>query len=970
MRPTRNTITAAFILILCQVTIPAFSQLGFTIPLKKPQEYDERLLKSERSDEKKFTLPKRLIQNATTHYNFYFNANNKLNDVLERAKTAFKDDYSLLLPFYNYSLDATAGDSIQLDSITYKSSTAIALHDLRNDWVDNMYLLWGASYYLQKKFDSAYLMFQFINYAFAPKEKDGYYLAIGSARDGNSAYSISSKEKKSLPSKIFSEPPSRNDAFIWQIRTFLAKDEFAEAASLIVTLRNDPNFPKRLQNDLHEVQAYWFYKQNMWDSSATHLVQALSNATNLQEKARWEYLAAQLYEISGNHKEAEKYYVKVSSHTTDPILDIYARLYAVRVNKGGGDKTIEKNVAELLKMAKRDKFEDYQDIIYYMAAQMQLEGNNIEEALRLLQKSSQFASNDPALRNRVFLQLAELSFAKKDYRKAANFYDSLRLDDPSLKDVEAITARKTTLRNLATNFEIAERQDSLQRIAALPEDERKDLIKKLVKEIRKKQGLKEESVSAGPAFVIPTLFPTADAKGEWYFYNAANKTRGLAAFKSKWGARPNVDNWRRSSTINAALMNSQQGQGNLSVTQGQTGGNSGSAGPTYEDLYANLPVTTEQLEKSNDSLQTALFELGKIYVQEIEDCKAGTETLEQVRNRFPKFKKMDEVLFNLYFCYNKNGESAKAAAIKKLMGEKFGSSNFTTIITTGKNPKASANPDATKAYEKIYDLFIEGNFAQAIADKKIADSLYGKNYWTPQLLYIEAVYYIKQRNDSTAITTLNSILTQFPNTPLANKATNLLSVLSRRAQIEEELRNLNVSRAAIDTTTRKQLVAATQPKTDSIKTQPQANNTTPKAITDTLNKKLVAIAAPYKFNATEPCYVVLVLNKVDPVFCNETKNAFARFNRETYYNKPMTADLFDIDAENRVLLLSPFKDAQDAVTYVDAVRPRTATEILPWLKGGKYSFIILSDSNFDILKMYKDIDNYKAFLNQYLPGKF
>ena len=157
--------------------------------------------------------------------------------------------------------------------------------------------------------------------------------------------------------------------------------------------------------------------------------------------------------------------------------------------------------------------------------------------------------------------------------------------------------------------------------------------------------------------------------------------QGGAAFKSKWGGRPNVDNWRRSATINAALLNNQQGQGNLPITQGQTGGNGGTSGLTYEDLYANLPITTEQIEKSNDSLQTALFELGKIYVQEIEDCKAGTETLEQVRSRFPKFEKMDEVLFNLYFCYNKNGETAKAAAIKKLMGEKFGSSNFTTIIT-------------------------------------------------------------------------------------------------------------------------------------------------------------------------------------------------------------------------------------------------------------------------------------------------
>ena len=208
MRPNRNTITAAFILILCQVTNPCFQPAGIYFHLKKPKEYEERVLRSERSEEKKFTLPKRLIQNTITHYNFYFNANNKLNDVLERAKSSFKDDYSQLLPFYNYSLNNTAGDSIQLDSITYKSSTGIALHDLRNDWVDNIYLLWGASYYLQKKFDSAYLMFQFINYAFAPKEKDGYYLplVVAGMVIQHSAFPL--KRKKACPEKYLPNHPA------------------------------------------------------------------------------------------------------------------------------------------------------------------------------------------------------------------------------------------------------------------------------------------------------------------------------------------------------------------------------------------------------------------------------------------------------------------------------------------------------------------------------------------------------------------------------------------------------------------------------------------------------------------------------------------------------------------------------------------------------------------------------------------
>ncbi|MFZ1264658.1 MAG: hypothetical protein WAT34_14195 [Chitinophagaceae bacterium] len=973
MRPNRYTITAILLLIFCQVSFPTFSQLGFPIVIKKPQEYDERVLRSERSEDKKFKLPTRFIQNTVTHYNYYFNANNKLNEVLERAKASFTDDYSQLLPFYNYTLDATAKDSVQLDSITYKSSSGIALHDLRNDWVDNLYLLWGASFYLRKDFDSAYLMFQFINYAFAPKEKDGYYLTIGSNRDGNSALSISTKEKKSLPKKIFSKPPSRNDAFIWQIRNFLAQDQFAEAASLIVTLRNDPVFPKRLQNDLQEVQAYWFYKQNMWDSAAVYLVKALDNASNKQEKARWEYLAAQLFELSGHNKEAEKYYTKVSSLTTDLVLDIYARLAAIRTNKDGGDKTIDKNVATLLRMAKQDKYLDFRDIIYYMAAQMQLEGGNVEAAIPLLLKSTQFTSNNPAQRNRAFLQLAELSYARHHYRQAYNFYDSLNLSDPSIKNPAEIVSRKKSLGIIALNSEIIERQDSLQRIASLPEDERRDFIKKIVKQLRKAQGLKDETpLTAGIPFTNPVpsnLFPTNEPKGEWYFYNASSRTRGQNDFKNRWGSRPNTDNWRRSAVISAGIKNiaNQQQPGN---NQQQGPGNQQQVSEiTYDGLLANLPLKPEQLKISNDSIQDALFALGKAYVQEIENCQEGTGTLEQLRTRFPEFPKMDEVLFNLYFCYYKNGETSKASAIKKLLSEKYSGSNFTTIINTGKNPlSTSANPDATKTYENIYDLFIEGNFSEAVTQKKTADSLYGKNYWTPQLLYIEAVYYIKQRDDSTAKNVLNSIITGFPGTPLEKKATNLLDVLSRRKQIEEELRNLVINRAPKDTATNRPIVPTVLVPKDTAIAKPVVNNLPAK---DSIaNKPPVKINSPYTYTPDKPHYVMLILNKIDPVFSNEAKNAFIRYNKDTYYNKTYSIDLYQLDTDNRLLLIAPFANAQEAISYVEKTLPKTATEIIPWLKGGKYTFSILTDSNYDLLKNNRDIDAYKNFLNQYLPGKF
>src|SRR5690606_3721438 len=136
-----NTISITQLIFFLQFSSAAFSELGVILDIPTPKVLENRLLRSEKYDRKKLTKPKRFIQNTITHYNYFFNADLKLNEVLERAKLSFKDDYSELLPFYNYSLDVTAADSIQLDSITYKAQSGIVLHDLRNDWIDNLYLL-------------------------------------------------------------------------------------------------------------------------------------------------------------------------------------------------------------------------------------------------------------------------------------------------------------------------------------------------------------------------------------------------------------------------------------------------------------------------------------------------------------------------------------------------------------------------------------------------------------------------------------------------------------------------------------------------------------------------------------------------------------------------------------------------------------------------------------------------------------
>ena len=70
------------------------------------------------------------------------------------------------------------------------------------------------------------------------------------------------------------------------------------------------------------------------------------------------------------------FYNKSISHTTDPVMDVYARLNSIRINRTDKKDLLQENIDALLKMARRDKYMNYRDIIYYAAANIELEREN------------------------------------------------------------------------------------------------------------------------------------------------------------------------------------------------------------------------------------------------------------------------------------------------------------------------------------------------------------------------------------------------------------------------------------------------------------------------------------------------------------------------------------------------------------------------------------------------------------------
>ena len=966
---------------------PAYSQIGtitFDLQKDKPKKFENKTLKSETTGDKKFTLKKRISQNTVSHYNYYFNANNKLNDVIERARLSNKDDYSKLIPFYGYSLNTTAAQKTELDSVIYKATAGILLHDLRSDWVDNFYLLIGKSYLFQKQFDSAGMTFQFINYNLFPRKRkdDDFAKTVGTneSASGNSI-SIASKENKSLINKAFNRPPSRNDALVWQIRTFIEQEEYTDAAGLINTLQNDQNFPVRLKADLEEVNAYWFYKQKMYDSAAAHLEKALSAAEDKQDKARWEYLLAQLFEITKQPQKASQYYTKSMRHTTDPLMDIYANLSNAKIYRSNDSKEFNNTIDNLVKMAKRDKYESYRDIIYYSAGELALQKPDTAAAEFLFKKSLSYNELNAAYKNRAYLQLGDIAFNKKGYKKASGFYDSLQLNDVVLIDrVKEIEDRKNALTKIVEKINIIEREDSLQHIAMLSPNEQKAFINDLLKKLRKEKGLKEiDYNSAGPSSVFDNsnqqsvdLFGNNNTKGDWYFYNASMKSRGFSEFKSRWGNRINIDNWRRNSATSNAINNVNTVNNNSNLPDNKT--SIANTELSYDAMLNNLPLTADKLNASNILVASSLFELGKLYQNSLEDYAIAAQTYETSLQRFPNNLYNGELYLNLMYCYTKLGNLSKSAYYKNLLLTGFKDTKYAQIAN---NPKAvkqgTKDPAATKRYENIYNLFIEGQFEKAVEDKRAADSLYGNNYWSPQLLYIEAVYYIKQKQDSLAVVTLNNIISQYPTSPLKDKAATMIDVLKRRKQIEGYLTNLNIKRVDED----KMIVINDQPVEKKPVTQnpiiPQPKTVMPEDKKEVVQQQVIkpqpVTNGTFTFVAEEPQNVVMILDKVDPVYVSEARNAFNRYNREKFSGQTIDIVKDAFDKDRNFLIFSKFPDANAAIVYADRLKKNAPSEV-SWLPANKYSFVIISDANLQVLKANKDIAGYIKLLNTKYPGKY
>ena len=959
----------------------------------------DKQLPYERLLNKKYTLGRRAYQNTVSQFNFLFHAAISLEEIIQKARDLHEDDYTELLPFYDYDLSITAKESI--DSIIYRCNANIVLHDLRSNYVDDAYLLLAKSYLFHKNFDTAASILQFINYSFFEKE-DGADLPIGSNINKSGKFSIASPENN----RAWENKNVRNESMIWQARNYFEAGEINEGISLLQLLKTDAGFPKRLQPFLYEQLAYGYYLTGMNDSAANYLIKGLDNAQDPLTKARWSFLIAQLYEKEQKIDLAYNWYKKAGAIVSNPVIAVYASIYMASIDANRGKKSWESLANALERMIKKDKYAAFADIIYYEMAQLALRNQAVAKANQWLIASIQKNEKNTKLKQKTLVQLGALNYKIDQFSVAKIAYENLNDLLKTFPNYDQITLRKKWIDKIADLNELIKNEDSLQFIYAAPallqaqmakqwqkrialiKSQEKDLFTDPNKKTDESVNVNKNNQANNPGYSFGNAFATTttkqDVKSDFYFDNPQNVSMGVTNFIKKWGDRPNVDNWRRKTTIqlaktSPAKTNIDSVQKNIPlnskvIENAKLVGNKKNkttlqTQDSTDQLTIQLIQTESDLKQSQISWNKNSLSIAKIFLYELNDFEKALPRYQAVIQNDIEPATTESALLDLASHYMHIGQSTTSDSLIAIITRQFPEG----IYVQKKQAKENLDridKNSAEAYKAAYFLAQIGDWEQFGVQMDSVQKQFKGTKWNTPYQFLKVKMHAQLGKDSLAIEYCNQIIAQNKSESIKARAKNIITEINNRKVTEAYLAALKIVQPTKVVNTKEETIVQSKApinklKTDSnFKSSPNLKMAVNPKIDSTLSNA-IANQITFTNDSLEQHYIALQTMNVSAAFVKEIQNAFKDFNTETFRQLNLTVTYVQFTDQSHIVWIGPFTNASDGLAYINKVKPRLSTEIISFIAKKQYDLILIGKSNILLINNQAQLDQYKRDKSNY-----
>ena len=669
---------------------------------------------------KKNTFVSRNMNALATRDNILFNGNIALNKGIADLKSQYKDNFWEILPVERMQISQEQAQPGQkknanFDRAETKATMAIQKHSMnidgseKNPQMDEAHLLLGKARYYDQRFVPALEAFNYVLYKYPKSDK---------------IYEVK----------------------IWREKTNMRMDNDETAIKNLRKLLTEIKFKDQIFADANATLAQAFLNTKQRDSAVARLELATKFTKLDEEKSRYRFIMGQIYDEVGKKDSAfAKYQQVIDMHRKA------ARQYVIQAHARQAQQFDFSKGDTLAFMKKYRKFlkdrenRPYLDVLNHQVALFYDKLKMPDVAKKYYNKSIR-NRDDIYLLASNYRNLAAIYFNKAKYVTAGKYFDSTLTNlKPRTREFKLITKKRQNLDDVIKFEGIAQRNDSILKIASLTSSGResyfKEYIENLKKEEKKQQELEDKVAKQSgqavadndpfkgkgknnneekidntdntkkdtPSGITPTpLITSSDQASTFYFYNPSTVAFGKVEFKKKWGDRAHVENWRlfkeeikEDKNNDAAADTSDKEDKSKIVPEKYT-----------TDFYLKqLPTSTKALDSIGKERNFAYYQLGVIYKEKFKEYKRAADKLEKLLDNKPEERLILPAMYNLYKIYEIIDPN-KALAMKTQIIAQYPDSRYAQIISNPSGVQMSSTPEV--AYNTLYQEYLKEQYRELL----------------------------------------------------------------------------------------------------------------------------------------------------------------------------------------------------------------------------------------------------------------
>lgn len=734
----------------------------------------------------------RAYHSMKVKYNIYHNGDLAYQEGLEAISQAHTDDYSNILPLYPVS-DHKAAETAKgkMDRTIEKCRKCIKLHSIKKRPKPNPKKAKDPKYkaWLQQEEFNPSMHLAWIRLGEAEFHKGDFLGSVSTFGYVANHFDYD----KDLVARCQ----------LWQARAYAEMGWLYEAEDLLRKVQID-DLSRKHASLYSAVSADLMLKLGRYKEAIPHILLAKGDEDKRLSRPRFEYVLAQLYEHEGNRAEALAAYNRVLKLQPEWVMDFHARLRKTQLEKNSAAA-----LKELDKMIKRPKYKDYVDQLFGAKANILLQKG--DTALALVQMDSAIArsTQNGMEKATILLQAGDIYYGRRQYAKAEPCYtEAVTILTADMPEYKRIKKRQEVLGELVQQVTQVELQDSLQRLAAMPEAEQMRVVEKIIAELLEKerqdslaqvQAVRAEENGTGPRSVnTANMIGGGSASGEWYFYNPQLIKSGKQQFRQKWGSRTLEDNWRhkiKSSVMPIMEETTEEEQEDEfaeldslatdSLAEKEIVISDDPHDPQY--YLQQIPRTPEDFQQSDTLIADALNMLVGIYRDQLEEESLADETFEELKRRFPGDRRLEDIYYAQYLTAMKRHDEAAAEQYRQALMTQYPNGRYAQVVADPQyfEKLRLAQTMSDSLYAVTYEAYSKGEYAAVKTEVTKAEQDYPLSPLMPRFLFLRSVAVAKTEGQDAFVESLRDMVVRYPESEMSSMAKDMLAMMNQGLESQQ-----------------------------------------------------------------------------------------------------------------------------------------------------------------------------------------